>query len=301
MIYSDRTLSQKLERTEARANADLVETRDRFSPEIGAMWIEVAGAYAMFDGVGSPLTQTFGLGVFEDATVEHLDEIEQFFHERGSDTFHEVSPMTDPSLMFLLSDRRYRPIELTSVMYRELRVSGGPPSGAIPTNCNRPDAETLREDHPNLSASPRLGGSNTPSLQTRRIAESDADLWADTAAAGWASEGEELARFIKQFGKIAARTAGGHPFIAELDGRAIAAGGLQIYDDVCLLAGASTIPDARRQGAQSALLRARLQYAGDNGCRFAMMCASPGSQSQKNAQTNGFQIAYTRTKWHLTL
>jgi hypothetical protein len=103
------------------------------------------------------------------------------------------------------------------------------------------------------------------------------------------------------FGKIAARATGCHPFLAELDGRPIAAGGFQMYDDICILAGASTIPDARRMGAQNALLAARLQFALDHGCRLAMMCALPGSQSQKNAQKNGFQIAYTRTKWHLSV
>jgi hypothetical protein len=29
------------------------------------------------------------------------------------------------------------------------------------------------------------------------------------------------------------------------------------------------------------------------------MGALPGSQSQRNAQKNGFNIAYTRTKWQL--
>ena len=79
MIYSDIELSRKLERTEGRANADCVETRKRLFPDSDATWIEVGGAYAMFDAVGSPLTQTFGLGVFEDATDAHLDQIEQFF------------------------------------------------------------------------------------------------------------------------------------------------------------------------------------------------------------------------------
>jgi gentisate 1,2-dioxygenase len=78
MIFSDKELSQKLERTEARANADFVETRARLDPDHGAEWIEVGGAYAMFDGVESPLTQTFGLGLFEETTEEHLDEIEAF-------------------------------------------------------------------------------------------------------------------------------------------------------------------------------------------------------------------------------
>jgi hypothetical protein len=270
MIYSDKSLSQKLERTEARANADFVETRARLENESDATWIEVAGAYAMFDGVGSPLTQTFGLGVFEDATSEHLDELETFFKDRGSEVFHEVSPMADQSLLALLSDRGYRPIELTNVMYQELGES-------------------------------RIEPALKTEIKTRIIDESEADLWAETAAAGWATLHESLADFMLAFGKIAARTSGGRPFLAELDGRPIAAGGFQMYDDICILAGASTIPEARRMGAQNALLAARLQFAIDQGCRFAMMCALPGSQSQTNAQKNGFNIAYTRTKWHLSV
>jgi GNAT superfamily N-acetyltransferase len=224
----------------------------------------------MFDGVDSPLTQTFGLGVFEDASSGHFDELETFFMDRNADVFHEVSPMADQSLMAVLSDRGYRPMELTSVMYQDLREWD-------------PDAEFDSD------------------FLTRVVDDSEAELWAETAAAGWATVNESLQDFMLAFGKIAARTQGGHPFIAELDGRPIAAGGFQIFDDVCILAGASTMPEFRRKGAQNALLQARLQYAVDHGCTLAMMCALPGSQSQKNAQKNGFEIAYTRTKWHLTV
>lgn len=72
-----------------------------------------------------------------------------------------------------------------------------------------------------------------------------------------------------------------------------------VYKDTALLAGASTVPEARNRGCQNALLSARLELATNNGCTLAMMAASPGSQSQKNAQKNGFNIAYTRTKWQL--
>ena len=68
---------------------------------------------------------------------------------------------------------------------------------------------------------------------------------------------------------------------------------------VALLAGASTVPEGRRQGAQRALLEARLQTAVDAGCDLAMMVAAPGSASQRNAERQGFRIAYTRTKWQL--
>src|SRR5215813_12323378 len=90
--FADLELAHRLERTEARSNANFVEARARSFPDRGAAWIEVAGAYAMFDGVGSPVTQTFGLGAFEPITAEHLDTVEEFFRSRGSDVFHEVCP-----------------------------------------------------------------------------------------------------------------------------------------------------------------------------------------------------------------
>ncbi len=132
MIYIDREFSQKLERSEARANADFVETRARIDPDHEAEWIEVGGTYAMFDGVESPLTQTFGLGLFEGPTPAQLDTIESFFEDRGAPVFHEVSPLAEPSLIPLLNARGYQPIELTTVMYKEIgdlrdgRVSPNP-------------------------------------------------------------------------------------------------------------------------------------------------------------------------------
>ena len=269
MIYSDRELSQKLERTEARANADFVETRAALEPDSGAAWIEIGGAYAMFDGLGSPLTQTFGLGIYEEATPKYLDEIEAFFTERGATVFHEVSPMVDPSTLSLLGDRGYRPIELTSVMYRSIK--------------DESVADAVADGE----------------ISTRLIGEADADLWAQTAARGWATEHESLGEFMLALGKVAARTKGGSPFLAEIDGKPVAAAGFSIYDDICIMAGAATVPEARNRGAQNALLAARLRYARERGCSLAMMCALPGSQSQKNAQKNGFNIAYTRIKWQL--
>lgn len=53
--------------------------------------------------------------------------------------------------------------------------------------------------------------------------------------------------------------------------------------------------------AQTALLRARLRYAADRGCTVATVGALPGSQSQRNAEKQGFRVAYTRTKWQLRL
>lgn len=269
MIYSDKKLSQKLERTEARANANFVETRAKMFPESGAEWIEVAGVYAMFDSAESPLTQTFGLGVFDEITDAEFEQLEDFFKKHDAPVFHEISPMADASLIELLNTRGYQPIELTSVLYLPLE-----------------DAD--------FSAAPK-----NENLTTRIIEKGEERLWAQTSAGGWATEMEGLAEFMLEFGTIGASSSGAFPFFAELNNEPVSTGSLYIYDDVAILAGASTVPEARRQGAQNALLNARLKYAFEKGCKLAIMGASPGSQSQRNAETNGFRIAYTRTKWQL--
>jgi GNAT superfamily N-acetyltransferase len=267
MIFSNRDLAQKLERTEASANRAFVEARAAIQPESGATWIEVAGAYAMFDGAQSPLTQTFGLGVFQDATPDDLGKLETFFTERGAPVFHEVSPMADAPILALLSERSYQPIELTSVLYRPIEGEND------------------------------LGLRFNQSVKTRIIEPGEEKLWARTSANGWATEAPELADFMFEFGQISAKSM--LSFVAELDGEAISTGAMFVQNDVALLAGASTVPEGRRKGAQAALLDARLKYAAKKGCSLAMMGAAPGSQSQRNAEKHGFRIAYTRIKWQL--
>ncbi len=81
-IFSDKTLSQKIERAEAQTNAGFVEARARLFSASGAQWIQIAGAYAMFDGAESPLTQTFGLGVFDEITNMRISSRKRITRKR---------------------------------------------------------------------------------------------------------------------------------------------------------------------------------------------------------------------------
>ena len=265
-IFSDLSLARRLERAEGQSNLEFVEARAAVEPESGACRTEVAGAYAMFDGVESPLTQTFCLGIFEAPTATDLERLEEFFRERGSPVYHEVSPLADPTTFMLLNERGYEPFEFTSVMFRPL-----------PAN---------REARGDSSVSVRIVGPD------------EHELWAQTAARGW-SEFEGVGDFMLGLSRVSAARKNAPSFLAELDGQAVATGALSIWEGVALLAGASTVPEARRRGAQLALLDARLAYANAHGCDLAMMCAAPGSASQRNAERQGFRIAYTRIKWRL--
>jgi GNAT superfamily N-acetyltransferase len=272
--FADLALARRLERTEASANAAFAEARARHVPVSGACWREVAGAYAIFDGLGSPLTQTFGLGIFAEPADDDLAEIERFFAERGSSTHHEVSPLAGVELAGRLAARGYRPIEMTSVMHRPVQPAAAP----APGDARAPDDARASD------------------VVARAIAPGEEALYGETASRGW-SASDDLAAFIREFAAIGASSRGSRAFLAELDGKAIAAGSLIVYDGVALFAGASTVPEWRGRGAQAALLAARMDAAAHAGCDLAMMCAAPGSASQRNAERLGFRIAYTRMKW----
>jgi hypothetical protein len=258
-MFADITLARRLERTEGCACRDFVEARATLQPDSGAVWTEIAGAYAMFDGVGSPITQTFGLGLFEPATEVDMEALETFFEQRGADVHHEVSPLADVTL---LNARAYEPFEFTSVMYLPLK-------GAT---------------------------SEGNDVTARAIGPEDHAVWIDTSTEGW-SESTEYADVIRDLSAVGVARKDTALFLADIGGKPVAAGALSIHGGVALFAGACTVPSARRQGAQQALHHARMQYAREAGCDLAMMCAAPGSTSQRNAERQGFRIAYTRIKW----
>ena len=265
---SDHSLACRLEQAEAVANARFVETRARLMPDSGAEWIEVAGAYAMYDGARSPCTQTFGLGLFQLPHASDMEKLETFFKQRAAPVLHEVCPLADKAVLPMLNERGYRPVELSQVMF--LPLGEAVPSIAV--------------------------GNET--LSARVVNHDEQDLWAVTAAEGW-REFTEVADLMHDLMSVSAAREDGACFLVELNGQPIAAGALFIHHDVALLAGASTIPEWRGRGAQRLLLQHRLQYALEAGCDLAMVCAEPGSASQRNSEREGFRIAYTRIKWGL--
>jgi len=266
MVFSDLALAQRLERSEGFACAQYAETRSSLHPESGAEWLECGGAFAVFDGIDSPCTQTFGLGIFEELSPATLDTIEAFFVDRGAPVLHEVSPFAGVAALEMLCGRGYRPVELSSVLYR-------PVSRPAAMDCN--------------------------GVTVRISAPEEAALWSQISARGWSFDHPEFADILLQLGEVTAARKQTFCFLAEVDGVPGAAGVLSIHEGVALFGGSATIPEMRRRGLQTALLHERMRYAFDHQCDLAMMVALPGSNSQRNAERKGFQIAYTRTKWQL--
>jgi GNAT superfamily N-acetyltransferase len=266
MLFSNLALSRRLERAEGNACVEFARARRRLFPESGAEWIECGGGYAVFDGVESPITQSFGLGIFEELSAGTLDVMEKFFQDRGAPVQHEVSPLAGPAALEMLCARKYRPFEISSVLYRPVEEPGSEGSGNITVRLTGPE---------------------------------EAKLWTETSARGWAHEHPEIGEFLRELGVITTAREQSACFLGEVDGQPGGAAMLAIHEGVALFGGSSTVPELRRKGLHAALLEERMRYAWQQGCDLAMMVALAGSESQRNAERKGFRIAYTRMKWQL--
>lgn len=264
--FMDLDLSRRLERAEGAISSSFPPVKQRLMPEVGATWQDFAGTYAIFDGLDSPLSQTFGLGLFEALTPDLLSAIEAFFEQRGAAVMHEVSPLAGIATIGLLAERGYRPIELSTVLVQSI---AGP--GSLP------------QSH---------------ELTVRIVEPTDHAAWVETSIVGW-SEDPAIARIIRPVAELSCANNAMVHFVVERAGAPIATASLGLHAGVALLAGASTIPSSRGLGAQALLLAARLSEAHRRGCDIAMMVTAPGGTSQRNAERRGFRVAYTRTKWRL--
>jgi GNAT superfamily N-acetyltransferase len=269
MQFADLALAHRLEATEAYSCAQFARARKNLFPACSSEWTHFGGATVVFDGANSPVTQTFGLGLFELLTAEILDEIESWFAARGAPVQHEICPLVGVEALDLLCARGYRPIEVASVLHQPV----------------------LKPDAPNATHRVDL------------LSPDQAELWSEISARGWSQDHPEFEQMLRDLGAVTASRQDTPCFLAYAaeNGKTepAAAGALSIHQGVALFIGAATLPAFRRRGLQSALLAERLRHAHTAGCDLAMMVAEAGGESQRNAERNGFRIAYTRIKWKL--
>ena len=169
-VFADLQLARRLEQTEGRGNAAFVDAQARFDPSSGAIWKTAGGTSVMFAGVGSPITQTFGLGIHEPLKETDLDAIERFFTSRGSAVFHEVCPLAGVEVFATLARRGYQPMELSSVLYQPIDADT-----RIPAN---------------------------PELTVRKVEQSEAAMYGKVSAQGWSEQPPELMPLYRRLREI---------------------------------------------------------------------------------------------------
>jgi len=265
MLLADLTLARRLEGAQALGRAEAARAQARRHPDDGIAVEAVAGGFAVHNPFGSLSTcaHAFGLGMSGAVTDAELERLDAFYRSRGVVAHVDLCPLADRSLPAQLGRRGYRLTEWTNVMARPL----GPGEPATPSPA---------------------------ALLVRPAAPAEAESWARVVAQGFSGRQEtepwELDMGVALFDLPAAQC-----FLGLVDGEVAGGGALLWHQGVATLLGASTLPRFRGRGLQSALLQARLAFATSAGCDLATTNTAPGSTSQRNAERQGFRVAYTRT------
>jgi hypothetical protein len=266
-LFADLDLGRRLEMTDALAGVEFARAwaqRNNFCEEVS---LEVAGGRAAFGGIESPLTQAFGLGMSGPVTNSDLAALEEFYRANGSPVNIETCPLADNSLLKLLNERGYCPIEYSNVFVRELTDG---------------DSRTLPTE--------------TSKVHVRRAAADEAESYSLLVGKSFFENDEISAELLRVF-SACFHAPSAFFFLAEVDGAAAGGGMMSIHRGVASLGGAGTLPEFRNRGVQNALLLARIAAAAKAGCDLAMVATAPGSGSQRNAERLGFRVVYTRTKF----
>jgi GNAT superfamily N-acetyltransferase len=263
ILFLTQELAAKVEMSETMAAVECAESVNAHNP--GSAAVEpIAGGYAIYTGPDSPITQAVGLGMNGPVAAAEFDKLENFYFSRNEPCRIETCPLADLSLFTLYGERGYRATEFSSVLA-----------------------------HP-VDATATFTA--VPGVEIRRAAPHELRLWAETVAQGFADEypvTPELIDVISLFstGKTS------ECYFACIDNQIAGGGTVAIRDKVAGLFGASTLPQFRRRGVQTALLHHRLRRAAESGCDVAVSLTRPASISERNILRNNFRVLYTRIKF----
>ena len=257
-------LARELELAEASAAVRCVESA-KSGESVQRFAVEpIAGGFAVYCGPDSPVTQAVGLGLHGPVGDEEFDRLESFYFSRRETVRVETCPMADATLINHYKQRGYHVSEFSNMMVRSA-------------------SEDAKEGLP-------------PGVEVRIAANDQLDSWAETVSEGFV-EGRPRSPEIVSIMRTFAQVAGTECYLASIDGRVAGGATLAVRGRIAGLFGASTLPEFRKRGVQTALLRWRLRRASELGCALAMSIALPGSISQRNMSRVGFQSLYTRVKF----
>ena len=270
-MFVTASLAARIENAEAASVRECAAGAAR-QPARDVVLRDLGGGVAAYLAPGSLINKMFGLGFAPLPAADELAAVEEVFARHREPLNAEVSSLADPALFRLLTARGYALIGFENVMGRPL---------------SRSDVEAAVD----------------ASVQVGPVGPEEVSLWAEAVTAGFLAPDtfdgppshespgrEDLERDLSD----SLRALGFERFLARRDGAVAGGASLRLHEGVALMAGAATVPEHRRQGVQTALLRYRLRDAARRGCDVAVVTTQPGSKSTENVQRFGFELLYVR-------
>jgi len=238
-----------------------IDAARRLQPELGADGIEVAGGFAAFTGVGSPLSEAIGVGSQGPVDAAEIAEITAFYQSHGTRPRVFVTPLADPSLARVLAQAGYVPIEYSNVLASD-----------------RLDSFARRDE--------------------RIAVTSDVEAWSHASARAFTGR-EILEPGDETIATVIASCEGVIALEACENGAIVATAAMDVRLGCAGLFAGSTMGEFRNRGWQIALICDRIARAREAGANLLRAGAAPGSTSERNFQRCGFVTLYTRVLWEL--
>lgn len=133
----------------------------------------------------------------------------------------------------------------------------------------------------------------------RELSRDESGPWSEVVVA--ASEmTPEVARAWMDLEMHLAGAAHHHRFVAEIDGRPVAAGSIHTHRGVGWLRAGSVLPAYRGRGLQRALIAARAEHARSVGCELVGASTIEDGASARNVERLGFERVGTRRGYPVT-
>lgn len=262
MVKIDRAFCETIELAEASGLRSAVDFGRTAYPDRGLVTADIAGGMMAYAGPDSPFNQAIGIGFRTPLTQRDVDEIVAFYSSRNTAAKVALSPLANVEAPSLLAKRGFMVEEHSNVMA----------IGVSEIRCER-DA--------------RVETCNVPATWAYASAKSFAD----------GAEPDDAMLFVSEL--MAA-----HPTVTALmirDKGEIAATACFALESggIGALFAASTSPQSRGKGFQTALIRDRLARAREAGATVVRAAAAIGSTSERNFRGFGFTPLYTRMMWML--
>ncbi|MFF5148059.1 GNAT family N-acetyltransferase [Streptomyces sp. NPDC013157] len=227
---------------------------------------------AMRDDPSDYWSKALGFGFDEPVTLPLMEQVIAFYRERG---VRRATIQLAPSVI----------PDNWSAMCEKLGIEGGHAIRKLAVDIDSA-----------VSASARA--KLDEGLEVGPVGPAEAAAWAEMLprAMGMPAQGAQ------EMAAASVRRPGWHPFAVREAGAIVAIATLRTAGEVGSFFAGCTLPEARRRGAQSALIAARVRAARDAGCRVLVVETfdePPGTHnsSYHNLLRAGFTMRYSRRNW----
>lgn len=195
-----------------------------------------------------------------EANTEHVDAILNFYREVNLRPYLELTPG-------LTGDQ----------LPRRLHQQGAYHAGFNAVTWATPARETKPP---------------APGVEVRPVAAGELDVFLSVFLEGFTAPTASAANM-----QFWLNPPGWHLYLATVEDTPAGAAVLYIDDGIGYLAAASTIPAMRGRGCQTALLNRRIAEAARHDCELITAQCQFGSDSHRNMQRVGLEMAYNKAMW----